>query len=317
MTEAAEDRMAAALHVSNGDATDLAGTGLAHRIVYWRDVLHDGPVPAVATEELRGIRGAFLGNGARETLAERDRELAANRDGDYVLWFEADLYDQLQIIQILDRLAELGVPAERIALICIGEHLDVARFGGLGELTAAQLRELAGIRRPLTPAALELAGRAWAAFRAPDPEGLGDVAATRSLDLRFLGEAFDRLGREYPWRRDGLALTAGRRTRGPRSSGLGPGRSGRTWATPRASPSWTGWRAARRRCSGSTRPARSTGTPACDSPTPGRRCSPVGPTRWRSTGSTGGSAACTSPAGTAAGVGTTARRPSSPASGHH
>jgi hypothetical protein len=207
MTEAAEDRMAAALHVSNGDATDLAGTGLAHRIVYWRDVLHDGPVPAVATEELRGIRGAFLGNGARETLAERDRELAANRDGDYVLWFEADLYDQLQIIQILDRLAELGVPAERIALICIGEHLDVARFGGLGELTAAQLRELAGIRRPLTPAALELAGRAWAAFRAPDPEGLGDVAATRSLDLRFLGEAFDRLGREYPWRRDGLALT--------------------------------------------------------------------------------------------------------------
>jgi hypothetical protein len=199
--------MTAALHVSNGDATDLAGTGLADRILYWRDALHEGPVPAVADAELRAIRGAFLGDGSAETLAERDRELAANRDGDYLLWFEADLYDQLQIIQILARLAELGVPAERIALICIGEHPDVARFGGLGELTAAQLRELAGVRRPLTPAGLELATRAWAAFRAPTPAGLGGIAATRSVELRFLGEAFDRLGREYPWRRDGLSLT--------------------------------------------------------------------------------------------------------------
>ena len=75
-------------------------------------------------------------------FAERDRTLAANRDGEYVLWFEADLYDQLQIIQILDRLADLDVPAERITLICIGEHPGIARFGGLGELTAEQLREL-------------------------------------------------------------------------------------------------------------------------------------------------------------------------------
>jgi DNA-binding transcriptional LysR family regulator len=59
----------------------------------------------------------------------------------------------------------------------------------------------------LTPAALELAVRAWAAFRAPTPEGLGAIAATRSGDLRFLGEAFDRLSREYPSNRDGLSLT--------------------------------------------------------------------------------------------------------------
>jgi hypothetical protein len=49
-----------ALHVSNGDATDLAGTGLARRVLYWRDALHDGPVPAAGTEELRRIRTDFL-----------------------------------------------------------------------------------------------------------------------------------------------------------------------------------------------------------------------------------------------------------------
>ncbi len=40
-------------------------------------------------------------------FAERDQALEANCDGEYVLWFEADLYDLLQIVQILARLADL------------------------------------------------------------------------------------------------------------------------------------------------------------------------------------------------------------------
>ncbi|QYC43422.1 hypothetical protein Nocox_29190 [Nonomuraea coxensis DSM 45129] len=216
MTESAADgRLPEALHVSNGDATDVPGTGLARRVVYWRDVLHEGPVPDVAPDKLRRVRAAHLmahepaGREATlRVLAERDRALEDNRDGEYVLWFEADLYDQLQIVEILARLAALGVPAGRVTLICIGEYPGIARFGGLGQLTAAQLRELpaTGACARLTPAALELATRAWAAFRAPTPDGLAGVAASRLGELRFLGEAFDRLGREYPSTRDGLSL---------------------------------------------------------------------------------------------------------------
>jgi hypothetical protein len=44
-------------------------------------------------------------------------------------------------------------------------------------------------------------------LRAPDPRGLAAIVAARSPELRFLPEAFDRLGREYPWTRDGLSLT--------------------------------------------------------------------------------------------------------------
>ena len=36
----------AALHVSNGDSTDVP----ARQVVYWRDSLHEGPVPAVGPE---------------------------------------------------------------------------------------------------------------------------------------------------------------------------------------------------------------------------------------------------------------------------
>jgi hypothetical protein len=210
------DWMPQALHISNGDATDVRGTGLARRVVYWRDILHEGPVPEAAPAELRQIRAGFLTSFAGverseaiRQLTERDEVLEANRDGEYVLWFEADLYDQLQIAQILARLAGLGVPAGRVTLICIGEHAGIARFGGLGELTAEQLRELpdTNARARLTPPALELATRAWAAFRAPTPRDLGAIAAARLGELRFLGEAFDRLSREYPAMRDGLSLT--------------------------------------------------------------------------------------------------------------
>jgi hypothetical protein len=205
-----------ALHITNGDCTDVAGTGLAEQVVTWRDVLHEGPVPDVGDEELRAVRAAFLtgadGGGAEyalELLAERDAAVEAHRDGAYVLWFEADLYDQLQIVHVLDRLAGLGVPPARVTLICIGEYAGIARFGGLGQLDAAQLAELpdTAARATLTGEALELAGRAWSAFRSPRPDRLGEIAASRSGELRFLGEAFDRLSREYPSTRDGLSLT--------------------------------------------------------------------------------------------------------------
>jgi hypothetical protein len=206
--------MTGELHVTNGDATDVAGTGLAERVLVWFDVLHEGPVPEADPDELCRIRAGFLADRTRtersavlRRFTERDAVLAAHRDGGYVLWFEADLYDQLQLVQILDRLAELKVPPERITLICVGEYPGVAHFGGLGELRADQLAALAAVGTPLTTEALDLARLAWSALQAPEPDRLGTVAAARSGELRFLGEAFDRLSREYPATRDGLSLT--------------------------------------------------------------------------------------------------------------
>jgi hypothetical protein len=168
----------------------------------------------VPDAELRRVRARFLaGENADDvgTLAEferRDRTIAEDRGGDFVLWFEADLYDQLQIVQILAMLGALHVPAERITLICIGEHVGSAHFGGLGELSSEQLARLPGAAATvLSPAALDHAAGAWAALRAPEPAGLPAIAATPSAELRFLAEAFDRLSREYPSTRDGLSLT--------------------------------------------------------------------------------------------------------------
>jgi hypothetical protein len=205
------------LHVTNGDVVvdHLRRAGLATDALAWADVLHEGPVPAGLDDAgLRRVRAEFLAGAdgvdpeaVRRRFEERDRALAAGRDGGYLLWFEADLYDQLQIAQILAALRDLGVAPDGVRLVCIGEYPGIAHFGGLGELEPGQLPGLLETAVPLTAQALDLGAAAWAALRAADPGGLGAIAASRSPELRFLGEAFDRLGREYPSTRDGLSLT--------------------------------------------------------------------------------------------------------------
>ena len=90
----------------------------------WRDVLHDGPVPGGLTlQELSDVRARALAgfgfngsdyDGIRAGFAERDATLENFRKHDeVVLWFEHDLYDQLQLIQLLDWFSrqELGPPS--------------------------------------------------------------------------------------------------------------------------------------------------------------------------------------------------------------
>ena len=105
--------MTGSLIITNGDVAGellrrtLGGT----EVLPWRDVLHEGPVPLTATlSELTEIRAQYLAKiGAgdldqlRAELQARDRGLARSAQFDRVaLWFEHDLYDQLQLLQVLD-----------------------------------------------------------------------------------------------------------------------------------------------------------------------------------------------------------------------
>jgi hypothetical protein len=195
------------LHVTNGDsaAARLRAADVGGDVLPWRDVLHEGPVPAgLDAAALRGARARFLAEHAGvepgavlADLTARDARLdaAIEREEPIVLWFETDLYDVLQLAQILDRL-----PAGRARLVLVGEH----RFRGVAELPADELRTDAGrtVSAELTAAARSL----WAAFRAPDPAALAPLAAGTPA-LPALGEAARRHLQQYPWRGSGLNRT--------------------------------------------------------------------------------------------------------------
>ena len=201
------------LHITNGDATAnlLRRTGLTGTVLAWRDILHEGPVPAgLSLEKMSEVRARFLSSYSGAPFPDvwrefgaRDAALRAARN--VVLWFEHDLYDQLQLIQIL---ATLATQRETSAeLICVGAFPGVEPFFGLGQLTPVQLASLSAQRRPVTSLQLAAGARAWKAFGSADPIAIRRVLASDLSPLPFLADALRRHLEEFPAAPDGLSRT--------------------------------------------------------------------------------------------------------------
>ena len=196
------------LHVTNGDsaADAMRAAGIAGDILPWRDVLHDGPVPArLPLEELSLVRARFIsergwgaGHDVEATFRERDRSLAGFRAHDeVVLWFEHDLYDQLQLIQLLDWFGDHEPGAARLTLVQSDDYLSTQPPARLAERFAA--------RRPVTDAQLSLGEDAWNAFRSPDPHAIEALLGRDTSALPFLGAALRRHLEQFPSTQNGLS----------------------------------------------------------------------------------------------------------------
>jgi hypothetical protein len=197
------------LHITNGDsaADRIRAAGIAGTILPWRDVLHDGPVPGgLPLERLSALRADFIASlvwAAKEEVhrqfAERDRALMASVHHDeVVLWFEHDLYDQLQLMQLLDWYADH--PHPHLTLINPSEYL--------GSIDEEHARELFEARQAVTPGQLALGRWAWDAFRSNDPRHIETVLyADDAGEMPHLPEALFRLLEEYPAVGTGLSRT--------------------------------------------------------------------------------------------------------------
>ena len=173
------------LHVTNGRsaAARIRAARPGADVLPWDDVLHEGPL--ASGPGARAVRARFLaahgwGDAAalEDALARRDARLARAIGGGepVVLWFEHDLYDQLQLLQVLTALGD--APAELIQSTAFLGPADT----DLDALWAA--------RAPVTPAQRALAATAWAAL-IDGGDFDGDTSA-----LPCLGAALARLREE-------------------------------------------------------------------------------------------------------------------------
>jgi hypothetical protein len=206
------------LHVTNGDsvAVPLSQSSLGGEALAWRDAYHEGPVRSGERSRLIDARAAFLSScgwgdedAIRDDLLARDaRFVAALREGrEIVLWFEHDLYDQLQLVDVLALAGETGFDPEQLELIEIGAFAGRPGFRGLGELTVAELESLWPQRRAVTDEDTAGAQRAWEAVRRADPRGLARVRLDPPPSRPFLAAALGRLLEELPDVDDGLSRT--------------------------------------------------------------------------------------------------------------
>jgi DNA-binding transcriptional MerR regulator len=203
------------LHITNGESAGntLRQTALGGAVLSWQDVLHEGPVPALPRQRLLRSRARFLtecGWGSRQallsSLERRDRQLVESlRDGlQVVLWFEHDLFDQLQLLDVLALAHTLEAAPE---LIVVGSFPGKPSFRGLGELTADELQTLWPLREVATAAVGAAASAVWAAFREPEPTALAEWALRDIPELPFLSPALRRLLEELPAPGSGLSGT--------------------------------------------------------------------------------------------------------------
>jgi hypothetical protein len=184
------------LHVTNGDAVvpeiALAAGVEPGDVLVWRDVLHDGPVPAgLDADALAQVRARHLTarswshaadvdlreDAALAMLRERDARLAAHPPAaEVVLWFEDDLFDHLLRAQVEDRLARRANGVAAVTRVRL-------RHPPRGDLRAAL-----DAREPVEPDP-----SAFEALRSSDPRAWLAVPG------------FERLPEELPDARTGLS----------------------------------------------------------------------------------------------------------------
>jgi hypothetical protein len=203
------------LHIVNGESTakTLKSTKNKGQIFSFKDALITGPAPATKNRhEFRAVRAEHLAQSygvkssiCHKDLVQQDAVLESTKKHDeVVLWFEHDLFCQLNLLYLLDWFNQANLQKTKISLINIGQFPGRKNFRGLGELTPDELTSLFSNRELVTAAQLTLASKAWQAFCSPNPTGIelllhGDTSALPALS----GALTDHLNR-FPSTTNGL-----------------------------------------------------------------------------------------------------------------
>ena len=189
----------ATLIITNGDSAAelLAAAGRDAEILPWRDVLHEGRLLAGPLERNSAERAAFLAERfglaaaeVAETFAGRDAVLRRHQSFDRIeLWFEHDLYDQLQLVQVLSFFADEG-RSDGLLLVQTDEFL--------GHQRPETILRFAEHARAVGEEELELGEQVWADLVMPTPDYV-DRRLEEPLDrLPFLAPALTRFLQELP-----------------------------------------------------------------------------------------------------------------------
>ena len=203
------------LHIYNGDSTadtaraaDIPGDHLP-----WREALVCGPAPAdLAETEFIQLRARHLATAYNAPVEKCRAELVAMHDAlgtfsehdEVVLWFEHDLFCQVQLIYLLNWFAGRGMGQTKLSLVCVDQFPGVYPFHGLGQLNQEQLQSLFPGRSEIAASQLELAVKAWEAYSASDARALISLLRSDMSALPFLKDALQKHLERFPSTRNGL-----------------------------------------------------------------------------------------------------------------
>jgi hypothetical protein len=203
------------LHIHNGDST--AGTAKKTAIpgqhLAWREALVCGPTPGgLSDDEFRRVRAEHLAEAYGVNIEKCALELRAQEDAlsafadheEVVLWFEHDLFCQVQLIYLLNWFAQRELGQTKLSLISIGEFPGLEGFRGLGQLNEEHLVSLFPQRQEVSPSQLHLGSKTWHAYSSPDPAELVSLLDSDLSAIPFLKRALIKHLQRFPSTENGL-----------------------------------------------------------------------------------------------------------------
>lgn len=209
------------LHIHNGEST--AGTlrdfGFPGDHYAFKEVLMCGPTPAgLSQDDWFALRAKFLADEYELELDDALRDLHSQEQlldsiaghDEVILWFEHDLFCQINLIYLLDRLSRRPSSATRLSLICIGEFPGIDDFRGLGQLSGEQLASLFDGRHDITESESKTAARAWAAYCSRDPRAIANLLNEGTSSMPLLQQALLLHMARFPSAKNGLGRVENR-----------------------------------------------------------------------------------------------------------
>jgi hypothetical protein len=199
------------LHITNGDSAvhNLKSAGFTGTFLPIRDAYHVGPLLpdddflAVPSARCRYIVEQGWASAEQVRLLQTERRGILSDLESYAgiyLWFEHDLYDQLQLLRVLHFLSQTAVDINRVSLIVTDQYL--------GEADDQTCQELLRFQELLTREHLQLGQHIWQQLTAPSPADWPKMLDLELDVLPFVPSALQRFFAEFPAVRNGLGLSA-------------------------------------------------------------------------------------------------------------
>jgi hypothetical protein len=138
-----------------------------------------------------------------KTLKEY-RSLCNHKQQDQiVLWFEYDLFCQINMLAVLSWLKTHRRHAE-VSLVCSGKEDNSGRLYGLNELSDDKLLELYDNRKVLTQDDIEYADYIWQLYCSDNPIRLENQIANNDFQFEYLSDALKTHLKRFPTIKNGL-----------------------------------------------------------------------------------------------------------------
>lgn len=206
--------MSKILHITNGDAFTayLQKINLGGEIITWREMLCEGKTTTdVGSESFWRNRFDFLKSTYKVskerfvefTLKEYRRLCNQKSQHEIVLWFEYDLFCQVNLIAVLSWLNKNRKGAD-IYLVSSGKEDDTEKLYGLNELSEKHLKKLYKQRILLTRDDIEYADYIWQLYCGESPIQLHTAILQNKSQLAYLTPAFKSHLHRFPSVKNGL-----------------------------------------------------------------------------------------------------------------